>query len=41
MRSTSLLAATLAVFAAVSACTYRNEDLNRVVDPYWFVGAFF
>lgn len=35
MRSMSLLAATLAVIAAVGACTYRNEDLNRVVDPYW------
>ncbi|MDP2342014.1 MAG: hypothetical protein Q8O67_13735 [Deltaproteobacteria bacterium] len=32
-----LLAATLAFIAAVgvTSCSYRNEDLNRVVDPYW------
>ncbi len=37
MRSTQLLAATLAIIAAVGAtsCSYRNEDINRVVDPYW------
>jgi len=25
----------LAVLAGSSACSYRNEDLNRIVDPYW------
>lgn len=37
MRSTQLLAATLAIIASVGAtsCSTRNEDINRVVDPYW------
>ncbi|MBM4280301.1 MAG: hypothetical protein FJ137_05930 [Deltaproteobacteria bacterium] len=37
MRSIHLLAAAIAVVATVgtTGCSYRNEDLNRVVDPYW------
>ena len=37
MRSIHLLAATMAVVATLgtTGCSYRNEDLNRVVDPYW------
>jgi hypothetical protein len=37
MRSIHLLAATMAVVATLgtTGCSYRNEDLNRVVNPYW------
>ena len=33
----SLLLALLALVATVSSvgCSYRNEDINRVVQPYW------
>lgn len=33
MRNLSLLAALVVALGA--SCTYRNEDVNRVVDPYW------
>jgi hypothetical protein len=37
MRSIHLLAATVAVVGTIgtTGCSYRNEDINRVVDPYW------
>ncbi len=37
MRSISLLAALLAVatVAGTAGCSTRNEDINRVVQPYW------
>ncbi len=35
MRSISLLAAALVAVSAVTACGFRNEDLNRIVNPYW------
>jgi hypothetical protein len=37
MRSIHLLAATMAVVATLgtTGCSYRNEDINRVVNPYW------
>jgi hypothetical protein len=38
MRSIQLLATTMAIvgtLGTLGACSTRNEDLNRIVDPYW------